>query len=86
MSSFCISLIFLLLVIFIIILLSAFFQKKVESLTVSCNSDYVEIQLRELLKKYPKSEIYIANISKTDESYKIIEKLTADYPQIHIKD
>ena len=88
MSSLCIALIFTLLVIFLIILLSAFFQKKVEMLTanVSDNVEYVEIQLRELLKKYPKSEIYLANISKSAESYAIIERLAKDFPQIHIRD
>ena len=81
------AVILVLLVIFITILLSAVIKKstyKIITKTVD-DSDFIEKQLRDILKKYPDSEIYIINAGKDHESFKIAEKLCLDYPQIHIK-
>ena len=86
MSSLFIAVIFLLFVIFLVILLSALSKKSIQKLTTSVTQDCecAEAQLRMILKKYPKSEIYISNIATDDECYEIIKKLSEDYPQIHV--
>lgn len=82
------AVILVLLVIFMTILLSAVVKKSTEKIITKTvdDSDFVEKQLRDILKKHPDSEIYIMNITKNAESIEITEKLCRDYPQIHIKD
>lgn len=88
MNSLCMATILVLIVIFTIVLLSVFFRKSTDKLITKIEDDssYVEIRLREIMKKYPKSEIYVSNVSKDAESYQIIEKLHKDFPQIHISE
>lgn len=82
------ALILILLVVFIIVLLSALTKKNIEKIITKTddNPDFIEMQIRDILKKHPESEIYICNKSKNAESYEIIEKLSRDFPQIHIKE
>lgn len=88
MSPLVCAIILILSVIFITVLSSVLIKKSTDRIItkIEDDPDYVEAQLREILKKHPDSEIYIANKSKNAESYQIIEKLSCDFPQIHIKE
>ncbi|MBO5060813.1 MAG: hypothetical protein J6C82_07865 [Clostridia bacterium] len=73
-------------VIFIITALECLCRKKVSYILTTSGeiADNIEVRLRVLLKKNPRSEIFVADNSHTDEAKIILEKLSADYPQIHI--
>lgn len=88
MSPVSYALILVLLVIFIIVLTSALIKRNTDKLITKIEDgpDYVEMQVREILKENPESEIYILNKSKNAESLEIIRKLSLDFPQIHIKE
>jgi len=87
LNTLCIAVIFTLSVIFLVILLSVAAAKGADSIMSKTeDSGYVEAQLRELLKKYPKSEIYVTNTRTDAESREILRKLARDFPQIHIKE
>ena len=82
------AIILVLSVIFITVLLSVLIKRNTDKIITKIDDspDFVEVQLRRILKENPKSEIYILNKSKNAESLEIIEKLSRDFPQIHIKD
>ena len=80
------AIIFSLSIIFIIILANALIQKNMDDIVTKVDEGSVEMQLRDLLKKYPKSEIYVCDTSQSEESRQILEKLSKDYPQIHIRE
>ena len=82
------AVILVLIVCFITIILSTFVNQKTKKIVYKADAipDRIEGEIRRLLKKNPNSDIIIYDTSKNEESRKIIEILTADFPQISVKD
>ena len=82
------AVILVLIVCFITIILSAFINQKTKKIVYKADAipDRIEGEIRRLLKKNPNSDIIIYDTSNSEESRKIIEILTADFPQISVKD
>ena len=82
------AVILVLIVCFITIILSTFVNQKTKKIVYKADAipDRIEGEIRRLLKKNPNSDIIIYDTSNSEESRKIIEILTADFPQISVKD
>ena len=82
------AVILVLIVCFITIILSTFVNQKTKKIIYKADAipDRIEGEIRRLLKKNPNSDIIIYDTSNSEESRKIIEILTADFPQISVKD
>ena len=88
LNQFVYAVILVLIVCFITIILSTFVNQKTKKIVYKADAipDRIEGEIRRLLKKNPNSDIIIYDTSKNEESRKIIEILTADFPQISVKD
>ncbi len=85
MSAFAISVTVVLAVIFITILLECLLRHSVSYVfTHADDDDSIEARLRIMLAENPNSEIYVFDSSKTAETKIILEKLSVDFPGIHI--
>lgn len=49
------------------------------------DAESIEVKLRIMMLEYPSSEIYIEDCGASEEAVFIAEKLSQDYPQLHIK-
>ena len=86
MNSLIISIIIILLVIFIIIATDTILRNNFSYVITSTEEvpDSIEAQLRIILKENPISDIIVIDKSESEESKQILEKLSADFPQLHI--
>ncbi len=86
MSPLSVAIITVLSVIFIVVALKAVLMKKVSYIVTSVSelSGIAELRLRALMRKNPHSEIYVASNVTDSETEIILNKMSEDYPQIHI--
>lgn len=85
MSGFILSVITVLLVIFIIIVIDAILKNRVSYIITSASeADAVEAQLRIIMKKNSESDIIVIDKTQSEESRQILDKLSHDFPQLHI--
>ncbi|MDD6735989.1 MAG: hypothetical protein PUE13_06750 [Clostridiales bacterium] len=86
MNSLFISLILVLTVIFIIISADALLSRKYSCIMTFAGKgdDDIECELRELMRKNPKSEIIVVDKTQSAETHTVLEKLEQDFPEIHI--
>ncbi len=86
MSALAISVTVVLAVVFLIITLECLLRHSVSYIFTQAadEEDSIEARLRILLRENPNSEIYVFDSSKTAETQIILEKLSEDFPGIHI--
>lgn len=75
-----------LIVVFILICLECFLRKRVLYFYESIDRDeeYIELKIRDIINKNPASEIIILCTPKHPDTITILDKLSIDFPQLHI--
>lgn len=86
MNALIISIVLVLVVIFLIISLDAIINHRLSYIVTEANDTQtcIEAQIRLMLKQNPNSEVIVIDKTQNDETKRILEMLSSDFPEIHI--